>query len=796
MARHRATRPSIASVISTTSATGARSRTKLSYEQNALLVLAENNLKKNKKPLNISAIVKNAERRAQEQGLSLGVRARPSIKKAVEKLSQHGAIAEAPRKGRAPVGYSITPKALKVYNEAKSHRRSEVGIAKEMVDTLKGSPDRPTKRRRSSVSATTASTPRPAQLATIEKLKAELATARTEIKRLTKSNQDLLDQQLDDDDDDDDIFGSPTRKSRNAVTELPARPPLAFSKSISFLGNRPTRPTTPEPTEHGSPEYEAPGEFDYDMGMNRDITPPSSSQPDAINLERSQDRLLVPEKSEMELKLERLEAAMSELALEKSRMAEEIVELKNQVQHERQNVTQLTQDKHEADLVRVELAQVNKDRDLALKDVSRLNQFNSALEGQQAATNLAKGQLEIFVSELQADIKSRTDAESIAQVKFINTAQDLEANRLSLASSQDEARRLTENLAMAEARVALLDSNLAARNATIAELQSAQSLTIKQLNTLRSDVQMLRDNLGTAQERVLIAETTTAERNSQIAGLKAEQEALQGTIEGLTAQKSMLVGEKATLIKQCEAMNAANEDLRAEVAGLGAQIEQLNVRVFELQQALSVVQGEKEQLQAKADTDGAEAQRSIEQHNTVIEERNHHVAMLESEAKNLARLLSERQENINRLDAALAKSDGTVRSLESTNKAANAKLDVSVKLSKELNGKVSELQGKDKANTKHIRELQADLIKHKDSLEEHQDVISKLELQLEKLRSIELESLRKRRARIEAEAKRLRDEEEDLTRETIDVDQWDESLSQSRAARSSIAPSWAIPSSP
>lgn len=112
-----------------------------------------------------------------------------------------------------------------------------------------------------------------------------------------------MDQQLDDDDDDDDIFGSPTRKSRNAVTELPARPPLAFGKSISFLGNRPTRPTTPEPTEHGSPEYEAPGEFDYDMGMNRDITPPSSSQPDAINLERSQDRSLVPEKSEMELKV-------------------------------------------------------------------------------------------------------------------------------------------------------------------------------------------------------------------------------------------------------------------------------------------------------------------------------------------------------------------------------------------------------------------------------------------------------------------------------------------------------------
>lgn len=468
---------------------------------------------------------------------------------------------------------------------------------------------------------------------------------------------------------------------------------------------------------------------------------------------------------------------MSELALEKSRMAEEIVELKNQVQHERQNVTQLTQDKHEADLVRVELVQVTKDRDSALKDVSRLNQFSSALEGQQAATNLAKDQLEIFVSELQADIKSRIDAESIAQAKFISTAQDLEAARLSLASSQDDARRLTENLAMTEARVALLDSNLAARNATIVELQSAQSLTTKQLHTLRSDVQTLRDNLATAQERVSIAETTTAERNSQVAGLKAEQEALQGTIEGLTAQKSLLVGEKVTLIKQCEAMNAANEGLRVEVAGLGAQIEQLNARVFELQQALSVVQGEKEQLQAKAVADSTEARRSIEQCNTVIEERNHHVAMLESEAKNLARLLSERQENIIRLDAALAKSDGAVRSLESTNKALNAKLDASVKLSKELNEKITELQGKDKANMKHIRELEVDLIKHKDSLEEHQDAISKLELQLEKLRSIELESLRKRRARIEAEAKRLRDEEEDLTRETIDVDQWDVSMS-------------------
>ncbi|KAF8609794.1 hypothetical protein BDV93DRAFT_518549 [Ceratobasidium sp. AG-I] len=796
MARHRATRPSIASAVSTTSTNGTRSRTKLSYEQNALLVLAENNLKKNKKPLNISAIVKSAERRAQEQGLSLGVRARPSIKKAVEKLSQHGAIAEAPRKGRAPVGYSITPKAVKVYNEAKSHRRSEVGIAKEVVDTLKGSPDRPTKRRRSSVSATAVSTPRPAQQATIEKLKTELATARTEIKRLTKSNHDLLDQQLDDDDDDDDIFGSPTRKSRNAETELPAHPPPAFGKNLSFLGNRPTRPTTPEPTEHGSPEYDAPGDFGYDIGMDRDITPPSSSQPDAISTERSQDGLVVPEKPEMEFKLERLEAAMSELALEKSRMVEEIIELKNQVQHERQNVAQLTQDKHETDLVRVELAQVTKDRDSALKDVSRLNQSYSALEGQQAATNLAKDQLEIFVSELEADIKSRADTESAAKAQFISTAQDLEATRLSLASSQEEARRLTESLAMAAAKGALLDSNLAARNSTIAELQSAQSLTTKQLVTLRGDVQALRDNLAAAQERALSAETIAAERNSQIAGLKAEQEALQGTIEGLKGQKSSLAGEKAALIEQCEAMNTTNGGLRAEVSDLGAHIERVNAQVFELQQALVAAQVERDQLQTKADLDNAEARHSIENRDATIVERNIHVARLESEAKSLVQQLSERQENINRLNATLAKSDGIVRSLESTNKTISTKLDASLKLSKELNEKVAELQGKDKANTKHIGELKADLVRHKDSLEEHQDAMSKLELQLDKLRSIELESLRRRRARIEAEAKRLRDEEEDLTRETIDVDQWDEGLSQSRAARSSIAPSWAIPSSP
>ncbi|KAG8735105.1 hypothetical protein FRC12_018210 [Ceratobasidium sp. 428] len=169
MARHRATRPSVASVMSTMSANGTRTRTKLSYEQNALLALAENSLKRNKKPLNVSAIVKDAERRAHEQGLELGIRARPRIKKAVEKLAEQGAIAEAPRKGRTPAEYRLTPKAVKVYNDAKSHRRSDVGIAKETLDTLKDDVERPNKRRRSSVSAAAASPPRPTQQATITK---------------------------------------------------------------------------------------------------------------------------------------------------------------------------------------------------------------------------------------------------------------------------------------------------------------------------------------------------------------------------------------------------------------------------------------------------------------------------------------------------------------------------------------------------------------------------------------------------------------------------------------------------
>ncbi|KDN49540.1 hypothetical protein RSAG8_02242, partial [Rhizoctonia solani AG-8 WAC10335] len=95
-----------------------------------------------------------------------------------------------------------------------------------------------------------------------------------------------------------------------------------------------------------------------------------------------------------------------------------------------------------------------------------------------------------------------------------------------------------------------------------------------------------------------------------------------------------------------------------------------------------------------------------------------------------------------------------------------------------------------------ISQLEASLDRHRNSIEEHQDAISKLELQLDRLRNIELESLRRRRARVEAEARRLRDEEAELTQEAIDVDQWDESLTQSRASRSSLAPNFPILSSP
>jgi hypothetical protein len=123
---------------------------------------------------------------------------------------------------------------------------------------------------------------------------------------LKQSNQDILDQQLEDDDDYD-AFGSPTRKaiSQRIDTEQSIRPHIA-ARGPSFLGNRTTRPTTPEPTEHGSPEYEAPGEFDYMAGLDREITPPSSSPPDAIASQTAQGNLAAPEKSEMELKVRAL----------------------------------------------------------------------------------------------------------------------------------------------------------------------------------------------------------------------------------------------------------------------------------------------------------------------------------------------------------------------------------------------------------------------------------------------------------------------------------------------------------
>lgn len=134
------------------------------------------------------------------------------------------------------------------------------------------------------------SSPRSSQQGTIVKLKAELATARSEIKSLKKSNNDLLDQQLDDDDDD--IFDSPTRNTGTYNgTELVTRP------------NRPTRPTTPEPTENGSPEYDAPGEFDFSMDMAREMTPPGSSPPDAVGPRHTQQGQTALQKSETELKV-------------------------------------------------------------------------------------------------------------------------------------------------------------------------------------------------------------------------------------------------------------------------------------------------------------------------------------------------------------------------------------------------------------------------------------------------------------------------------------------------------------
>jgi hypothetical protein len=179
---------------------------------------------------------------------------------------------------------------------------TEIALNDVFTNICIGGTERPSKRRRSSISTAAVSSPRPAQRAIVDKLKAELAAARSEIVSLKKSNNDLLDQQLDDDDDDDDIFGSPTRKATASKHTATGRPLLTATHSLSFLGNRPTRPTTPEPTENGSPEYDAPGEFDYSMNMNREMTPPSSSPPDA-NAPRHLQEQMVSEKSEMELKV-------------------------------------------------------------------------------------------------------------------------------------------------------------------------------------------------------------------------------------------------------------------------------------------------------------------------------------------------------------------------------------------------------------------------------------------------------------------------------------------------------------
>ncbi|KAG8745370.1 hypothetical protein FRC10_008229 [Ceratobasidium sp. 414] len=760
----------------------------------ALLALAENSLKKKKKPLNVSAIVKDAERRAREQGLELGIRARPKIKKAVEKLSEHGAITEAPRKGRAPAEYSLTPKAVKVYNDAKSHRRSNIGIAKETIETLKGNVERPNKRRRSSVSAAAVSSPRPAQQTVITKLKAELAAARSEIASLKKSNDDLLDQQLDDEDD---IFDSPARNAHaSTAPERSMRPLFALAQSLSFSGNRPTRPTTPEPTENGSPEYDAPGEFDYGVDTGREMTPPSSSPPDAVGPRRAQQEQTAPQKSEMELKMEHLEASMSELALEKAQMAGEIIALKNQVEHERQNATRLTQVQHEADLIRVELAQAIKDRDLALKDASFQHQHNAELESQCEDLTLTKEQLEITVSQLNADLEARIAAESEAQTSLVNTTQELEATKHCLALSQDEARRVTESFNVVDAKTGLLTDNLAARDSTIRELHDDRNLTAEQLQTLRGEVLTLRDELEFAKNQVSCAETTANEYQLQISGLKAEQDALQGTIEGLKVHNDRLINEKTELFAQVDALKASAERDLAKIADLDGEIEGLNAQIDSLHGDLDAAQFDKDQLRVRAEADSAAAGRFIAQCDATIAERDIQLAKLGADVKSRVQELSERQKRIGQLEAALAGSTKTIESLQSSQKATEAELAASTNTIRALTGKIADLHLKDRASTKRIGELEADLTKHKDSIEEHQDTISKLELQLDKLRNIELESLRRRRARIDAEAKRLRDEEADLTRETIDVDQWDEGLTQSRVARSSLAPSRGVTSSP
>ncbi|CAE6431837.1 hypothetical protein ACGC1H_001365 [Rhizoctonia solani] len=798
MARHRATRPSIASVVSTTSTNGTRSRSKLSYEQSTLLALAENSLKRQKKPLNISAIVKDAERRAHEQGLPLGVQARTRIKKAVGKLNEDGAIAEAPRNSRAPARYTLTPRAVKLFNDAKAHRRSDIGIAKEVFETLKGSTgdDRPAKRRRSSVSM--ASLPQSSQKATIEKLKAELAAARSEIKSLKQSNQDLLDQQLDDDDDYD-AFGSPTRKalsSQRLGADNLIRPPSG-TRGFSVAG-RPTRPTTPEPTEHGSPEYEAPEDIDYPigMGMEQEITPPHSSPPDAVAPSFEPGHQAAQGESETEHKLEQLEASIAELTLEKTQMAEEIIALQNQVRHERETVARLTQEKHEVDLVRVELAQVSKERDSAHRDVTRLEHEAAELEARCAAMKLAEQELKDLVSKTEAEVKAQVDIQSQLCAELANTIQKLEESKASLVACQDETRKLTESLAVAEATTAVLNENLSARESTISELQRTQSLNIEQLQTLRSEIQTLRNTLSVAEDRITATEAIATERSLQIGGLQADQEAMRATVTGLRAQKAELTTENSGLRSQIKESNALAADLRAQIESISVKAKSFEALVSDLQSSLNAMRLEKDQAEAKFEAEYSDLSRRITERDEAILEADRASRKLQDDLVACNNQLSDREAEIVQLKSALVESTTEVESLKKAKDIISGKLSSSTEEARKLKEQLGKLQMRDETNMKHISQLEASLVRHRNSIEEHQDAISKLELQLDRLRNIELESLRRRRARVEAEAKRLRDEEDELTQEAIDVDQWDESLTQSRAGRSSLAPDFPILSSP
>ncbi|CCO27258.1 hypothetical protein BN14_01294 [Rhizoctonia solani AG-1 IB] len=760
----------------------------LAHDQSyrALLTLAENSLKRQKKPLNLSAIVKDAERRAQERGLSLGVQARTRIKKAVEKLGESGAIAEAPRRGRAPIQYSLTPKAVKVFNDAKSHRRSDAGIAKEMSDILKES-DRPPKRRRSSVSAGLASSSQPSQRAIIDKLKAQLAAAQSEIKSLKHLNQDLLDQQLDNDDDYD-AFGSPTRKalsSQRSEIDSSIRP--SSVKGLSFLG-RPTRPTTPEPTEHGSPEYEVPNDIHYTIGMEpeREFTPPLSSPPEAATSQFEQEPQLLQESSETETKLKQLEASMAELSLEKIRMEEEIVALKNQVRHERETVAYLTQEKHEADLVRVELAQISKDRDSARRDVTRLEHAKGDLESRCSSIKLAEQELKTLLSKAEADIKTHVDIQSQVRAELIGTIQDLEAANTSLLSSHDEARRLTESLAVAEATMAVLNENILARESSYRDLQDDQLLATEQLRTLRSEVQSLRDTLSATESRATVAEATIAEHELRIGGLQADREAMQTTVVGLRSQKEVLAKENIALMSRIQELDALATDMHAQTASISSEAQGLRNLITDLQSSLNTVQAKKDEAEANFEVERSELNRSVIEYKTASLEATRMKEKLQDDLRACSSQLSDHKAEVARLNS-------TLSGLNSEMEVFKDSKTVEVN---ELNQRIHEIQRKDEGNMEQIRRLKTSLTQHKNSIEEHQDAISKLELQLDSLRQHKVESLRKRRARVEAEAKRLQDEEAELTQEAIDVDQWDESISQSRAGRSSLAPSFAIPSSP